>query len=68
MGNCRFPLYISKTKAEESLDIWRLIKEQRMERYEWYFSGPNTGRDSLRPAIELFRTIAERNDARARRR
>ena len=34
MGSCHFRLYNSQTKAEERVDIWRLINEQRMERYE----------------------------------
>ena len=68
MGNCRFPLYISKTKAEERRDILRAINERRMERNEWPFSGPNAEQDSLRPAIAVFRAIAERNHSRARRR
>ena len=41
MGNCRLPLYISETKAEECFDIWRLINEQRMERFEWPLSWPD---------------------------
>ena len=34
MGNCRVPLSISRTEAEEWFDIWRLINGQWMERYE----------------------------------
>ena len=66
-GNCRCPLYVSKEKADEWFDIWRLINEQRMERYERSFSGPNTGQVSLRPTIAFFRAVAERDHARARR-
>ena len=32
MGNCRFPPYTSKEKAEEWLGVWRLINEQRMKK------------------------------------
>ena len=39
-----------------------------MGRYEWSFSGPNTEQESLRPTLALFRTVAQRNHARARRR
>ena len=65
---CRLPLCVSKTKAEEWFDIWRLINEQRKETYGWSFPGPNAARDSLRPAEALFRAVAERHRARARRR
>ena len=39
-----------------------------MERYAWPFPGPDTEQAPLRLAIALFRTIAERNHMRARRR
>ena len=32
MGKCRFPVYISKTKAEEWFDIWRMTHEHWMAR------------------------------------
>ena len=67
-GNCCSPLYFPKTKAEELFDIWRLMNEQRMERYEWSFSGHNNEEDSLRPSVALFRGIAGRNPSRPRRR
>ena len=68
MGNCRFPLYVSKTKAAEWFDIWRLKNEQRVERYEWSSSGPDADQASLHPTIALFHAIAESNHLRARRR
>ena len=68
MGNCCFPPYSSKEEAGEWFDTWRLINEQRMERYEWPFPEPNAEQDSLRPAIAEFRAIAGRNHSRARRR
>ena len=68
MGKCRFPLYISKTKAEEWSDIWHLLNEQRMARNEWSVAGPEGARGSLHSTIAVFRTIAERDHARARRR
>ena len=39
-----------------------------MGRDEWPPSGSGTGRDLLRPTLALFRTVAERNHARSRRR
>ena len=39
-----------------------------MERYELPFAGPDAKQDSLHPTIALFRTIAGRNQCRARRR
>ena len=50
------------------VDIWRLINERRMERFGWSSSGPNAEQGSLRPGLSVFRTIAERNHARGRRR
>ena len=38
-----------------------------MERNEWSFSGTSTEREPLRPTLALFRTVAERSHARARR-
>ena len=68
MGKCRFPVYISKTKAEKWFDIWRMVHEQRLARNDRSFVGPEAERESLHPTISSFRSIAERNQARARRR
>ena len=67
-GQLSFSSYISTAKAEDWFDVWRLINEQRMGRYEWSSYGPNIEQDSLHPTIAFFRTIAERNQSRARRR
>ena len=61
MGNCRPPFYVSKDKAGEWSDIWRPINGQQMERYEWFFAGPDTEQESVRPTLASFRTVAERN-------
>ena len=68
MGKCRFPLYISKTTAEGRFDIWRMINEQRMARNARSFVGVEAERNSLHPTMASFRRIAERNQAKARRR
>ena len=66
MGDCRFLLFISREKAEERFDIWRLINEQRIARNEWSVSGFSTEQGTLRPTLALYRPVAERN-LRARR-
>ena len=68
MGNFRFPLCASETQAEEWFDIWRMINEQRMVRHAWSFVGPDAEQKFLYPTILAFRSIAERNQARSRRR
>ena len=68
MGMCWLPLYIPQTKAVEWFDIWRMITEQRMTRHDWPFMGSEEERQSSHPSILSLRSIAERNQARARRR
>ena len=68
MGKCRFPLYISQSLAGERFDIWRMINERRMTRYEWSFAGSEAEQKSSHPSILSFRSIAERYQARAPRR
>ena len=45
-----------------------MLNERRMERFEWFFSGPDIERAFLRPFIALFRAIAKRNRSKPRRR
>ena len=66
MGKCRFPLYISKSTAEEWFDIWRMINVQRMERHGWPPVGPAEEQTSLHPTLASFRRNAERNQAKGR--
>ena len=51
MGKCRFPLYISQSLAGERFDIWRMINERRMTRYEWSFAGSEAEQKSSHPSI-----------------
>ena len=68
VGNCCFPLYIPREKAEEWFSISHLINEQRMARNEWSFSGPSTEQEAGLPTLALSQTVAERNRARSCRR
>ena len=65
MGKCRFPLYLSKTKAEERFLIWGMLNERRMERNGWPFVGPEEEQTSLHSTIASRRRIAERNRSQA---
>ena len=66
MGRCKFPIYFTRKKAEAWLDMWGIINETRMLRNSWSFLGSNL--DSLPPAAQLFRTMAEQNQYRLRAR
>ena len=66
MGRCRFPLYLSKSPAEDWFLIWRMLNGQRMERNGWAFAGAEEEQNALHPSMAPFRRIAERNQAEAR--
>ena len=66
MEQCRFPLYMSKSQAEEWFLIWRMLNEQRMERNGWTFIGAQGEQNALHPSMAAFRSNAEHNQATAR--
>ena len=37
MGRCKFPIYLTKDKAETWFDMWEIINETRMARNAWAF-------------------------------
>ena len=62
MGRCEFLIYLTRDKADAWFDMWRIINETRMTRNSWTFLGLNF--DSLSPSLQMFRTMAERNQYR----
>ena len=66
MGRCKFPIYLTRHKADAWFDMWRIINETRMTRNNWTFSGENFG--TLHPSLKLFRSMAEQNQHRIRSR
>ena len=54
--------------AQEWSESWKLINEQRVARRGWSFFGSSEEPATIRPPIHLFRTIVQREHARARRR
>ena len=66
MGRCKFPIYLTRDKADAWFDMWGIINETRMTRNSWTFLGLNF--DSLSPSLQMFRTMAERNQYRIRAR
>ena len=41
MGRCKFPIYLTRDKADAWFDMWRIINETRMTRNNWTFLGEN---------------------------
>ena len=66
MGRCKFPMCLTRDKAEAWFDMWRIINETRMTRNNWTFLGENI--DNIPPSLKLFRSIAEQNQQRIRSR
>ena len=62
MGRCKFPIYLTRDKAEAWFDMWRIINETRMTRNNWSFLGENF--DALHPTLRMFRSMAEQNQQR----
>ena len=67
-GQVSFPVVYLENQGGRRVDFWRTINEQRVMRNDWAFMGPEAERNSLHPTTASFRMIAERNQARARRR
>ena len=40
MGRCKFPIYLTRDKADAWFDMWRIINETRMTRNNWSFIPP----------------------------
>ena len=66
IGKCCFPLYSSKSEAEDRFLLWRVLNGQRMGRNGWSFVGCEGVQTSLRPSMASFRRSAERNRAKVR--
>ena len=62
MGRRKFPIYLTRDKADAWFDMWGIINGTRMTRNSWTFLGLNF--DSLSPSLQMFRTMAERNQYR----
>ena len=65
-GRRKFPVYLTRDKAEARFDMWRIINETRMTRNNWSFLGENF--DTLHPTLKMFRSVAEQNQQRIRSR
>ena len=66
MGRCKFPIYFTGDNGEAWFDMWRIINETRMTRNSWTSLELNFA--SLSLSLEMFRTVAERNQFRIRAR
>ena len=67
-GNCRFPLYITGGISQEWSDSWKLFDEQRVARHGLFFRGSSAEAANAQTSISSFRSVAQRNHSRARRR
>ena len=66
MGRCKFPIYLTRDRADAWFDMWEVINETRMTRNNWTFLGENS--DNIHPSLKLFRSMAEQNQQRIRSR
>ena len=64
MGRCKFPLYITKTMAEDNGG--RIVNETRMIRNSWSFLGFDHA--DISPSMLAFRVMVQRNQEKAKAR
>ena len=66
IARAKFPIYLSPERAASLFDMWRIINETRMRRNGWSFLGDDFA--AAPPSIQTFRSVAQRNQNRMRKR
>ena len=59
MGRCKFPIYLTRDKADAWFDMWEIINETRKARNNRTFLGENF--DTIHPSLKTIRSLAEQN-------